>query len=100
MEFSLRPYHAYVTAMVRSCHVGEDRTMLLTCSSAFVVGSHSVFAMSRDLSVNTRIIFSKTHLRFNNDIVKMSSVQNSELLLLLCLPQEQQARLDEQALGL
>ena len=33
----------------------------------FVVGSHCVFVTSRDLSLNTRIIFSTTRICFNND---------------------------------
>ena len=43
MEFSLRPYHAYDTTMVRPCHVGEDRTTLLICS----VGANHVYARSK-----------------------------------------------------
>ena len=62
----------------------------------FVVGSHCIFVTSRDLSINTRFNFSETHFCFNNDIVNMNSLQNSELLLPLCLLQGQQALLDEQ----
>ena len=63
----------------------------------FVVGSHYVFVTSRDLSINTRFNFSETHFCFNNDTVKMNSVQNSELLLpLKCLLQGQQALFDKQ----
>ena len=32
MEFTLRPYQAYATTMVRPCHVEEDHTTLLTGS--------------------------------------------------------------------
>ena len=53
MEFYLRPYHAYATTMVRSCHVGEDRTSLLTDSvgAYHVHASSCVFVMSWDLSI-------------------------------------------------
>ena len=42
MEFSLRPYHTYATTEVRSSHVGEDHTTLLTGS----VGAYHVHAGS------------------------------------------------------
>ena len=42
MEFSIRPYHAYATTMVRPSHVREDGTTFFTGS----VGAYHVNAQS------------------------------------------------------
>ena len=79
MEFYLRPYHTFTTTMVRSCHVGEDRTLLLTGSvgAYHVHASSCVFVMSWDLSIILQSFCSEIGFFFNNNTVNTNSIQNS-----------------------
>ena len=49
---------------------------------ALVIGSHCVFVTFRDLSINTRIIFSENRFRFNNDTGNMKSTATLSPLML------------------
>ena len=69
MDFSLRAYYTYgrtlyINDMLEKTTLTLNRfCQCLPHPFTFIIGSHCIFVMSRDLSINIRINFSDTHFQ-------------------------------------